>query len=122
MKRLSIKEIENSVYKFEEDLELMHLLDVADGSRAGSFEEERRLKRAIMRWVGDDERIMTSMRTKMCKASLGCDAYGHIMIDFVKPMVGDGADAEKAFLNVDYLKMFSGTQEMMHSYIDDGKT
>ena len=32
MKRLSIKEIENSVYKFEEDLELMHLLDVADGS------------------------------------------------------------------------------------------
>jgi hypothetical protein len=34
--------------KVEEDLELMHLLDVADGSRAGSFEEEKRLKREIM--------------------------------------------------------------------------
>ena len=41
------------------------------------------------------------------------------MIYFVKPMVGDGADAEKAFLEVDYLLMFSGTQEMMHSAIDE---
>ena len=66
-----------------------------------------------MRWVGDDELIMTSttMRTKMDKASLGSYAYSHIMIYFVKPMVGDGADAEKAFLNVVYLKKFSGTQE-----------
>ena len=41
IKRSSCKEIENSVYKFEEDLELMQLLDVADGSRDGSVEEEK---------------------------------------------------------------------------------
>ena len=107
------------MYKFEEDLELMKLLDVADGSRIGSIEEEKRLKRAILRWVGDDERIMTSMRTKMGKASAGSDAYEHIMLYFVKPMVGDGADAEKAFLKVDYVVMFSGSQEMMHSAFDE---
>ena len=38
---------------------------------------------------------------------------------FVKPMVGDGADAEQAFLKIDYLLMFSGTQEMTHSSIDE---
>ena len=119
IKRSTCKEIENSVYKFEEDLELMKLLDVADGSRIGSIDEEKRLKRAILRWVGDDERIMTSMRTKMGKASAGSDAYEHIMLYFVKPMVGDGADAEKAFLKVDYVVMFSGTQEMMHSAFDE---
>jgi hypothetical protein len=119
IKRSTCKEIENSVYKFEEDLELMKLLDVADGSRIGSIDEEKRLKRAILRWVGDDERIMTSMRTKMGKAALGSEAYEHILIYFVKPMVGDGADAEKAFLKVDYVLMFSGTQEMMHSAIDE---
>ena len=40
------------------------------------------------------------------------------MLYFVKPMVGDGADAEKAFLKVDYVLMFSGTQEMMQLAID----
>ena len=119
IKRSTCKEIENSVYKFEEDLELMKLLDVADGSRIGSIDEEKRLKRAILRWVDDDERIMASMRTKMGKASAGSDAYEHIMLYFVKPMVGDGADAEKAFLEVDYLSMFSGNQEMMHAAIDE---
>ena len=119
IKRSTCKEIENSVYKFEEDLELMKLLDVADGSRIGSIDEEKRLKRAILRWVGDDERITTSMRTKMGKASKGSDAYEHIMLYFVKPMVGDGADAEKAFLKVDYVLMFSGSQEMMHSAFDE---
>ena len=34
-------------------------------------------------------------------------------------MVGDGADAEKAFLNVDYLQMLSGSQEMMHSSVNE---
>ena len=100
-------------------MELMKLLDVADGSRIGSIDEEKRLKRAILRWVGDDERITTSMRTKMGKASKGSDAYEHIMLYFVKPMVGDGADAEKAFLKVDYVLMFSGSQEMMHSAFDE---
>ena len=57
----------------------MGLLDVADGSRNGSFEEEKRLKRAILRWVGDDERITMSMRTKMGKASVGSDAYEHTL-------------------------------------------
>ena len=94
-KRFSSKEIENSVYRFEENLELMNLIDVADGSRAGSIEEEKRLKRAILRWVGDDERNMTSMRTKMGKASLGSDAYEHIVIYCVKPMVRDGADGTR---------------------------
>ena len=75
IKRSTCKEIENSVYKFEEDLELMKLLDVADGSRIGSIDEEKRLKRAILRWVGDDERIMTSMRTKMGKA---CDGIRRV--------------------------------------------
>ena len=41
---------------------------------------------------------MTSMRTKMGKALLGSDANEHITIYFVKPMVGDGVDAERAFL------------------------
>ena len=90
IKRFSTKEIENLVYKFEENLELMGLLDVAEGSRAGSIEEEKRLKRAILRWVSDDERIMTSMRTKMGTASTGSDAYEHVCVYFVKPMVGDG--------------------------------
>ena len=83
IKRSSCKQIENSVYKLEEDLEFMGLLDVAGGSRNGSFdsnfEEEKRLKRAILRWVGDNERITTSMRTKMGKASVGSDAYEHIL-------------------------------------------
>ena len=34
-------------------------------------------------------------------------------------MVGDGADVERAFLKVDYLKMFTGNQEMMHASIDE---
>ena len=119
IKRATCKEIENSVYKFEEDLELMQLLDVADGSRIGSIKEEKRLKRAIMRWVGDDERIATSMRTKMGKASKGSDSYEHTMTYFVKPMVGDGADAEEAFLKVDYSLMFSGSQETMHLAIGE---
>ena len=82
IKRFSPKETENSAYKFQEDLELMGLLDVAGGSRSGSIEEEKRLERAILRWIGDDERIMTSMRTKMGKASMGFDAYvvGEIVI------------------------------------------
>ena len=31
----------------------------------------------------------------------------------------DNSDAEKAFLEVDYLKMFGGTQEMMHATVDE---
>ena len=33
--------------------------------------------------------------------------------------MGDGDDAEKAFLQIDYSLMFSGSQEMMHSAIDE---
>ena len=101
----------------------MGLLEVAEGGRAGSTEEEKRLKRAIVRWVGDDERIMTLMtfmRTKMLgKMALGSDMYEHIMVYFVKPMVGDGSDAEKAFLQVDYETMYGETEELMHAAVDE---
>ena len=72
IKGFSGKEIENSVYKFEEDLKLMGLLDVAEGDRAGSIEEEKRLKRAILRGVcGESAQRKRARISKSMSAAWG---------------------------------------------------
>ena len=78
------------MYKFEENLELMNLLDVADGSRAGSIDEEKRLKRVILRWVDDDERIITPTRTKMGKVSMGHGLAGSVRVNLDLLREADG--------------------------------
>ena len=54
MKRTSAVQFENSLYYFKGALEQMGLLDVAEGKKIGSAGDEMRIKRAILRWIGDD--------------------------------------------------------------------
>ena len=74
MKRATSVEVENSEHHFKGALDQMGLLAIAMGEKEGSVEEEKRLSRAAMRWVGDDERIVSSIRTK-----LGSGAKGTIL-------------------------------------------
>ena len=43
----------------------MGLFAIAEGDEDGSDEEEKRLSQAVMRWVGNDERIVSSIRNKL---------------------------------------------------------
>ena len=68
MKRAISVQVENSLYNFEGALEQMGLLDVAEGKLIGSMDKKMR---TALRWIGDDERMVSSIRTK-----LGLEAKG----------------------------------------------
>ena len=65
LKRTSAVQVENSLYNVKGALEQMGLLDVAEGKVIGSTDDEMRVKRVMLRWIGDDERMLSSMRTKL---------------------------------------------------------
>ena len=118
MKRTSAVQVENSLYYFKGALEQMGLLDVAEGKEIGSANDEMRIKRAILRWIGDDERMLSSMRTKLGQEAKGTILFEHIITYFVEPMIGDARSAETKFNAFDYLAMFGGDEENinMHKY------
>ena len=61
MKRSNAVEVENSEHKFRGALDEMGLLEIAEGEKEGSIEDEKRLNRAVMRWVGNDESVVASI-------------------------------------------------------------
>jgi len=119
MKRATSVEVENSEHHFKGALDQMGLLAIAMGEKEGSVEEEKRLSRAAMRWVGDDERIVSSIRTKLGSGAKGTILCEHIKAYFIQPMVGDASDAEKKFKAFDYKAMYGGSEENMHEYFDE---
>lgn len=72
-----------------------------------------------MRWVGNnDERIVSSIRNKLGLLAKGTVLFEHVKTYYVQAMVGDAAEAEKAFKAFDYEDMFNGTEEHMHDSMD----
>ena len=65
IKRATPLEVENSSHLFNGALIQMGLFAIAEGDEDGSDEEEKRLSQAVMRWVGNDERIVSSIRNKL---------------------------------------------------------
>ena len=78
---------------------------------------EMRIKRAALRWIGDDERMLSSIRTKLGQEGKGTLIFEHIVTYYVEPMVGDAREAERKFLEFDYGSMFGGNKENMHEYM-----
>ena len=119
LKRTSAVQVENSLYNVKGALEQMGLLDVAEGKKIGSTDDEMRIKRAILRWIGDDERMLSSMRTKLGQEAKGTILLEHIITYYIEPMIGDARSAETKFQAFDYLAMFGGDEENMHKYCDE---
>ena len=97
----------------------MGLLEIAEGEAVGSKDDEERVYRAIVQWIGDDERMQASARTKLRKAPKGSDLFDHTLTCFNEPMVGDNSDAEKKFRLFDYNSMFGGDEEKMPERFDE---
>jgi hypothetical protein len=70
-----------------------------------------RIKRAMLRWIGDDERMLSSMRTKLGQEAKGTILLEHIITYYIEPMIGDARNAETKFQAFDYLAMFGGDEE-----------
>ena len=118
IKRATPLEVENSSHLFSGALIQMGLFAIAEGDEDGSDEEEKRLSQAVMRWVGNDERIVSSIRNKLGLLAKGTVFFEHVKTYYVQAMVGDAAEAEKAFKAFDYEDMFNGTEEHMHDSMD----
>ena len=118
IKRATPLEVENSSHLFSGALIQMGLFAIAEGDEDGSDEEEKRLSQAVMRWVGNDERIVSSIRNKLGLLAKGTVLFEHVKTYYVQAMVGDAAEAEKAFKAFDYEDMFNGTEEHMHDSMD----
>jgi hypothetical protein len=71
LKRATAVQAENSLYNFKGAMKQMELLKVVEGDVEGSVEEEDRLNRAVMRRVGDDECIVSSIRTMLDQKAKG---------------------------------------------------
>ena len=119
LKRTSAVQVENSLYNVKGALEQMGLLDVAEGKQIGSTDDEMRIKRAMLRWIGDDERMLSSMRTKLGQEAKGTILLEHIITYYIEPMIGDARNAETKFQAFDYSAMFGGDEENMHKYFDE---
>ena len=119
LKRTSAVQVENSLYNVKGALEQMGLLDVAEGKVVGSTDNEMRIKRVILRWIGDDERMLSSMRTKLGQEAKGTILLEHIITYYIEPMIGDARSAETKFHEFDYLAMFGGDEENMLKYFDE---
>ena len=119
MKRATSVQVENSLYNFKGALEQMGLKDVAEGKVIGSTDEETRIKRAALRWIGDDERMLSSIRTKLGQEAKGTILLEHIITYYIEPMIGDSRNAETKFQAFDYLAMFGGDEENMHKHFDE---
>ena len=118
LKRTSAVQVENSLYNVEGALEQMGLLDVAEGKKIVSTDDEMRIKRAMLRWIGDDERMLSSMRTKLGQEAKGTILLEHIITYYIEPMIGDSRNAETKFQAFDYLAMFGGDEENLHKFSD----
>ena len=110
---------ENSLYHFKGALKQMELFRLVEGEVEGSIEEENRLNRAVLRWVGDDERILSSIRTKLGQEGKGTDLFEHVLTYYIEAMVGDTSDAEKQFQLFDWKAVFGGNEEKMHEGFDE---
>ena len=119
LKRTSAVQVENSLYNVKGALEQMGLLDVAEGKKIGSTDDEMRIKRVMLRWIGDDERMLSSMRTKLGQEAKGTILLEHIITYYIEPMIGDARNAETKFQAFDYSAMFGGDEENMHKYFDE---
>ena len=71
MKRATAVQAENFPYNFTGALQQMGLLKVAECDAIGSVDEEMRVKRAALRWVGDDERMLSMIRTTLGQEGKG---------------------------------------------------
>ena len=91
LKRATAVQAENSLYNFKGAMKQMELLKVVEGDVEGSVEEEDRLNRAVMRRVGDDECIVSSIRTMLDQKAEGTDIFEHILTYYIEPMVGDSS-------------------------------
>ena len=118
LKRTSAVQVENSLYNVKGALEQMGLLNVAEGKVVGSTDDEMRIKRLILRWIGDDERMLSSMRTKLGQEAKGTILLEHIITYYIEPVIGDARSAETKFQAFDYLAMFGGDEENMHECFD----
>ena len=118
LKRNSAVQVENSLYNVKGALEQMGLLNVAEGEVVGSTDDEMRIKRLILRWIGDDERMLSSMRTKLGQEAKGTILLEHIITYYIEPVIGDARSAETKFQAFDYLAMFGGDEENMHECFD----
>ena len=119
LKRTSAVQVENSLYNVKGALEQMGLLDVAEGKVVGSTDDEMRVKRVMLRWIGDDERMLSSMRTKLGQEAKGTILLEHIITYYIEPMIGDARTAETKFQAFDYSATFGGDEENMHKYFDE---
>ena len=118
LKRNSAVQVENSLYNVKGALEQMGLLNVAEGEVVGSTDDEMRIKRLILRWIGDDERMLSSMRTKLGQEAKGTILFEHIITYYIEPVIGDARSAETKFQAFDYVAMFGGDEENMHECFD----
>ena len=118
LKRNSAVQVENSLYNVKGALEQMGLLDVAEGKVVGSTDDEMRVKRVMLRWIGDDERMLSSMRTKLGQEAKGTILLEHIITYYIEPVIGDARSAETKFQAFDYVAMFGGDEENMHECFD----
>jgi hypothetical protein len=119
LKRTSAVQVENSLYNVKGALEQMGLLDVAEGKKIGSTDDEMRIKRAMLRWIGDDERMLSSMRTKLGQEAKGTILLEHIITYYVEPMIGDARSAETKFQAFDYSAPFGGDEANLHKDGDE---
>jgi hypothetical protein len=86
---------------------------VAEGKVVGSTDDEMRVKRVMLRWIGDDERMLSSMRTKLGQEVKGTILLEHIITYYIEPTIGDARNAETNFQAFDYSAMFGGDEENM---------
>ena len=103
MSRASAVQVENSLHNFCGAIRQMGLLEIAEDDVVRSTEDEDRVYRATVHWIGDDERMPASARihmfishthnhpacdvtTPLCTIKLSCSQHsnggGHIGVDF----------------------------------------
>ena len=105
-KRGTVGEAQNSVFKLRGQLRAIGLLNHAYLNDGGSLESEK-LRGIVMRWIEDDDEVVTDLRTRFGDTGSGFDLYQHVLTAFVAPLTDETTDAETELRRFDWHSVFS---------------
>ena len=122
LQRATAQAAENSIFRFNGSLTQVGLRDVATGAAVPTPLEDEMLARMVLRWVADDESVMTALRNEFGDhAGGGMEMLNYIKANYIRTIVKDASDAEHELNVFDWAKPFGKTSIEMKVELDSLK-
>ena len=113
--RKDAEQVQNSLFRFHALLDSLNCLEAAQSG--GDAGQERILRQIMIKWVEDDEEVLTSVRQRFGSdpSRAGSEIYAHVYKTFIKPKThGRTISAAEEFKEFGYPRLFQAGGTEFH--------